>query len=62
MGSTLYMYANLFNVKFYTVEKFTIGHVAASVAHGALRSISSAYAYAHAQLRALGRTCTSWLM
>ena len=48
--------ANLFNAKFYTVEKFTLGHV---VAHGAAGSAS---VYAHAQFSASGRTCTSWLI
>ena len=36
------LYANLFNMKFYTVEKFTIGHFAAHDAAG------SASVYAHA--------------
>ena len=39
--------ANLFNAKFYTVEKFTIGHVSA---HGAADSFTCASVYAHAQL------------
>ena len=36
------LYANLFKAKFYTVETFTLGHVAA---HGAAGSVSL---YAHA--------------
>ena len=30
------VYANLFNAKFYTVEKFTLGHVAAPFLSGLL--------------------------
>ena len=50
------IYANLFNAKFDTVEKFTLGHVAAHCA------ASSGSVYAHAQLSASGRTCTSCLI
>ena len=34
------LYANLFNAKFYTVEKIMIGHIAA---HGAAGSIQCTY-------------------
>ena len=40
LGSNV-VYANLFNAKFYTVEKFTKGYVAA---HGAVGSITCACA------------------
>ena len=55
----LMLYANLFNAKFYINEIFSIGHVAP---HGVAGSITCASAYAHAQLSAFGRTCTSWLI
>ena len=38
-----YNYANLFDMKFYTVEKFTLGHVGA---HGAAGSAYILYACA----------------